>query len=139
MDKLFVSVLAAAALTAGGAALAQGGGDVDSRPGSTWSGTWIGTGDYPPPVTNSDAERIERAQRGIGPAYGTPEYWGNSGAKLAAPGYVYRGTDRWGRPLFSQVAPAAPYILHDRARRHDRDGDGVPDRRDRYPDDYRRW
>lgn len=139
MTKLFVSVLAAAAVAAGGAAFAQGGGDAESQAGSAWRGTQSWGPYYPPPVTNSDAERLDRAQRGLGQAYGTPEYWGNSGWTPQPPGYVYRGTDRWGRPLYSQVVPASPYILHDRVRRNDRDGDGVRDRRDRYPDDYRRW
>lgn len=136
MNKLILSVLATAALTAGGAALAQAGGDAESQAGSAWRGTQ-NYGPYPAPGTMSDSERLERAQRGIGPAPGTPEYYNNNGTTPRGP--VYRGTDIWGRPLFSQAAPAAPYILHDRVRRNDRDGDGVRDRRDRYPDDYRRW
>lgn len=72
------------------------------------------------------------------PAPGTPEYYGNSGWTPPS-GHVYRGTDRWDRPLYQQAVPAAPYILRDRATRNDRDGDGVRNRRDRYPDDYRRW
>ncbi len=138
MNKLFVSVLATAALAAGSAAFAQAGGDAEAQAGSAWR-------NHPmQPQTPPNPYAAQDAARGYGPAPGTPEYYGNSGWTPPS-GYVYQGTDRWGRPLYSQaapvarVAPAAPWILHDRARRNDRDGDGVRDRRDRYPDDYRRW
>lgn len=132
MNKLFVSVLATAALAAGGAAFAQSGGDAESQAGSAWRNHPLAPQTPPNPYAAQDAAR------GYGPAYGTPEYYGNSGWTPPS-GYVYRGTDIWGRPLYSQVIPASPYILHDRVRRNDRDGDGVRDRRDRHPDDYRRW
>lgn len=129
MNKLFVSVLATAALAAGGAVFAQ---DAESQAGSAWR-------NHPmQPQTPPNPYAAQDAARGYGPAYGTPEYYGNSGWTPPS-GYVYQGTDRWGRPLYSQVAPSSPYILHDRARRNDRDGDGVRNRRDRHPDDYRRW
>lgn len=144
MNKLFVSVLATAALAAGGAAFAQAGGDAEAQAGSAWR-------NHPmQPQTPPNPYAAQDAARGYGPAPGTPEYYGNSGYTPPS-GHVYQGTDRWGRPLYSQgtdrwgrpvysqAAPAAPWILHDRVRRNDRDGDGVRDRRDRYPDDYRRW
>lgn len=129
MNKRFVSVLATAALAAGGAAFAQ---DAESQAGSAWRNHPLAPQTPPNPYAAQDAAR------GYGPAYGTPEYYGNSGWTPPS-GYVYQGTDIWGRPLYSQVVPASPYIRHDRARRNDRDGDGVRNRRDRYPDDYRRW
>ncbi len=130
MNKLFVSALATAALVAGGAAFAQSGGDAEAQAGSAWRNQQ--------PQTPPNPYAAQDAQRGYGPAPGTAEYYGNSGWTPPS-GYVYQGTDRWGRPLYSQTVPAAPYILHDRVRRNDRDGDGVRDRRDRHPDDYRRW
>lgn len=141
MNKLFVSVLATAALAAGGAAFAQ---DAESQAGSAWRNHPLTPQTPPNPYAAQDAAR------GYGPAYGTPEYYGNSGWTPPS-GYVYQGTDIWGRPLYSQVVPAAPYIRHerdldrnrsrdrDRVRGNDRDGDGVRNRRDRHPDDARRW
>ncbi|HWI82574.1 hypothetical protein [Ramlibacter sp.] len=133
MNRLIVSVLATAALAAGGAAVAQGG-DAESQAGSAWRGT-PNYGPYAYPVPNQQVPSPE-VQRGFGPA--PDQVYGNSGW-TPPNGYVYRGTDRYGRPLYSAQAPSYGYILNDRASRRDRDGDGVPNRRDRFPDDYRRW
>ena len=147
MNKLFVSVLATAALAAGGAAFAQSA-DAEAQAGSAWR-------NHPmQPQTPPNPYAAQDAARGYGPAPGTPEYYGNSGWTPPS-GYVYQGTDRWGRPAYGQAVPAAPYILgdgdrarardrdraraRDRAFRNDRDGDGVRNRRDRHPDDSRRW
>jgi len=114
MRKLIVSLVAAVASLAAGEALAQG----------------DGTGARGPEY---------------GPVPGTPEYYGNSGGSLGgmtpqyAPPPYYRDRDGTFIPYgYRDSRPAYPY---ERPRRidRDRDGDGVPDRRDRYPDDPRRY
>jgi len=150
MNKLIVSVITTAALATGAAAWAQGG-DAESQAGSAWRGAQ----NYGPYGTPQDP------QQGFGPQPGTPEYYGNSG--WTPPGHVYRGLDRWGRPVYGTIPPAAavaPRVIHpeqvareqrarerdrirnrdrDADRNRDRDGDGVRNNRDRYPDDGRRW
>ncbi|MBC5765318.1 hypothetical protein [Ramlibacter albus] len=125
MNKLIYSVAAVAALFAGGA-WAQ----ADCQAGSAW-GTNPGCGPtnaVPPIVGNS----------GWTPPYYYPE-------QAVIPGIAY--------PQLSQVLPQqvypyanATHIWVDpstgqqysiRPRRNDRDGDGVRDNRDRYPDDPR--
>ncbi len=87
-----------------------------------------------PAFAQADSERFNPTQPGIAhPEVDTPAY-GNSGWTLEQD--LYNG----GRPI---VAPsqgrralerrASPYPRTSR----DRDGDGVPNRRDRYPDDRR--
>jgi hypothetical protein len=150
MNKLTLSILATAALLAGGAAFAQSG-DAESQAGSAWRGVQ-NYGPYtvpqPGPAGRPDSST------GIGPVPGTPEYYGNSGWTPPAYGYVYRGTDAYGRPIYD-AAPVDQYRQrnwrdgfargdrhdrrYDRQARRDRDGDGVPDRVDRYPNDPSRW
>jgi hypothetical protein len=113
MRKLMLIVLAVASLEAG-AAFAQ---DAESGAGGAWRVT---------PNPNLIP--------------GTPEYYGNSGWPPAPPQQpqssyygdrVYPAPNARGNP-----APAYPYL---RPRRGDRDGDGVPNQRDRHPDDPSRW
>lgn len=111
MKKLMLSVLAIAALSTG-AAWAQDGG-AEAQAGSAW-----------------------RQKPDYGPAPGTPEYYGNSGWPPAQQIYPYGYGDRAQAP---RAAPAYPYVPLARASRRDRDGDGVRNSRDRYPDDPRRW
>lgn len=113
MRKLMLSVLAVASLAAG-AAFAQSG-DAESQAGSAWRS---------PPDS------------AWGPAPGTAEYWGNSGFPPREQPYVY--DYRSGRyvPHAYRSGPAYPYL---NPRRGDRDGDGVRNRDDRYPNDPRRW
>ncbi|GEM_PF-3228602 len=81
-----------------------------------------------------------------GPVPGTPEYYGNSGwtpDKIYGDNLYPRGHYRYGYP--AAAAPAwqqrHPGSRDQRARatRSDRDADGVPDNRDRYPRDPSRW
>jgi hypothetical protein len=66
---------------------------------------------------------------------GTPEYYGNSGwPPLQQQPYVYG--NRYYVPY--ATVPAYPYVPYARTR-SDRDGDGIPNRRDRYPDDPSRY
>ena len=109
MKKLMLSALAIAALSCG-TVFAQA---ADEQAGSAWR----------PPVYN-------------GPVPGTPEYYGNSGwtPPDQLPYYVYG--NRAYVPY--STGPAYPYTPYARSRT-DRDGDGVSNRRDRYPDDPRRY
>jgi len=114
MRKLVLALLAVAGLYAG-AVFAQ---DAESLAGGAWRTT---------PNPNL--------------VPGTPEYYGNSGwppAPPQQPQYPYYYGNR-GYPVpyaYGAPAPAYPYL---RPRRGDRDGDGVPNRRDRYPGDPSRW
>lgn len=121
MKKLMLSSLAAVALCASsGAALA----DAECQAGSAW-GYKEGCG---------------------GPSPGTPQAYppyyvpapGNSGWPAAQQAYPYAyGYEN--RGYAPQAAPAYPYAPAARANRRDRDGDGVSNRRDRFPDDPSRW
>jgi hypothetical protein len=154
MNKLIVSVIASTALVAGASAFAQAG-DAESQAGSAWRNNSQNSG-YS--VPNSHPEQGPRNAQ---------EYYGNSG--WTPPVYSYGGVDAWGRPIYNTlpnataVYPPAAYApnygnryergdrhardergerqrLNERnARQRDRDGDGVPNNRDRYPEDSRRW
>ena len=119
MRKLLHAMLTAAALSAAGAAMAQGSGA--ECQGVTASGTpyacgahsmpgfpgITAPGTYYPPGTYANVVPSENQ------AYAPPQY---------------------------RVEPAYPYAYpYARPSRRDRDGDGVPNRSDRYPDNpYRR-
>lgn len=127
MRKFIYSALIAAGLTAAGSVLAQASG-LDSQPGGNAGPTF-------------------------GPPVGTPEYYGNSGV-----------TPPDGRPHYPYTVPAprafgrdSAAIRRERERERDiaarrdrqwdrtmggprdRDGDGITNRRDRYPDDPYRY
>jgi hypothetical protein len=110
MKKLIVSLIAAGGLFLSGGAFAQGDGTGASGPA-------------------------------YGPVPGTPEYYGNSGGTL--PGVDPRDyRDR----AYAPYGPYVPHMQRDSRRaypyartRRDRDGDGISNRRDRYPDDPRRY
>ena len=129
MKKLMLSVVAIAALSTGAAFAQDGGAEAQARA--------------------AGQQRPDYA-----PVPGTPEYYGNSGASLVLQQrYPYGYTNRFGDRVYpTQAAPAYPYVPPERARRRDRDGDGVRDARDRdrdgdgvrnardrHPDDPRRW
>jgi hypothetical protein len=110
MRKLMLSTLAIASLAAG-AVFAQSG-DADSQAGSAWR------------APNSPIQ--------LPPAYD------NSGATAPRPEvYDYRDY-RYSPYAYRDVRPAYPYVRPHR-RDRDRDGDGIPDRRDRYPDNPYRY
>lgn len=112
MRKLMLSALVVAGLGAG-AAFAQSG-DAESQAGSAW-----------------------RSNPGYGPVPGTPEYYGNSGWPPVQQQQPYVYGDRGYVPdAYRGARPAYPYA---RPRRGDRDGDGIPNRRDRYPNDPSRY
>ena len=108
MKKLIVSVLAVASLAAGGVAIAQG---AEGQAGSAWNNNGV---DY-------------------GPRPGTPEYYGNSGFPPADQ-IVVPNSRRYYGPNGQAYRNSRSYYSS-RATPRDRDGDGVPNRRDRYPDD----
>ncbi len=155
MNKLIVSIAATAALIAGGAAWAQDGG-AEAQAGSAWRNNNQNNGYVVVPNGYAVPQSAPNARPDQGPRT-SQEYYGNSG--WTPPANSYAGVDAWGRPIFYTVPNAATIyqpssgdrsVRTDRggerhrsitrnARPHDRDGDGVPDHRDRHPDDSRRW
>jgi hypothetical protein len=127
MKKLIYSVAAAAALVAGGA-WAQG---ADCQAGSAWGQKpGCGATDAAPPIAGNS---------GWTPPYYYPEQAVVPGVAYppfaqAYPQQVYpyasNGTQVWVDP-----STGAQYSIRPRA--NDRDGDGVRNNRDRYPDDPR--
>jgi hypothetical protein len=123
MQKILLSALAAAALCAAGGAVAQDGG-AECQAGSAW-GPKPGCGAGPStgaanPYADQRAWIVPQA---VAPTtVGPPEAYAY-GNRLYGPN-VYPETPR-------------PDYRHRRGGHRDRDGDGVPDRYDRYPDDPR--
>jgi hypothetical protein len=123
VNKFVLSALAAAALCVGNSSFAQDGG-AECQAGSAWG---------PKPGC------------GAGPSPGTPMPYANQRAWMvpqdAAPAAVlpYQAYAYGNRVYGPNVYPdeARPHYRHGRARRGDRDGDGVADRHDRAPDDPR--
>ena len=115
MKKLALSMLAAVALSAAGAAMAQDGGAECQGLRHSGGGT-CGGGPTVPHYPYSDAPMAVPPGAQYGP-------------------YVYRDGLYW--PQYqAQARPAYPQA---RPSRRDRDGDGVSNRYDRHPDDpYRR-
>jgi hypothetical protein len=126
MQKFMLSALAGCALCLSGAIHAQDGG-AECQAGSAW-GPKPGCGAGPSPGTaNPYAD-----QR----AWIVPQ---DSQATAAAPYAAYGyGNRAYGPNAHDRENPRF-YERHERGRRanRDRDGDGVPDRYDRYPDDPR--
>lgn len=130
MRNLIFTAVAVAGLAAGGSVFAQASGfDAASSAGN-----------------NAASAPNPAAITPYGPVPGTPEYYGNSGwtpdkiygDNLYPYGYQY------GYPGAAAPAWRPPYRsdsrgLRDRRTRSDRDGDGVPNNRDRYPNDPSRW
>ncbi|MES2632913.1 MAG: hypothetical protein V4669_08075 [Pseudomonadota bacterium] len=112
MNKFIVSSLMAVTLAAGGAAFAQG---AEGQAGSAYNNNQV---DY-------------------GPVPGSAAYYGNSG--FTPPPTVYwDGRRHYSTPYAAQRVPVYPYGNQYRGTARDRDGDGVPNRRDRWPDDASR-
>lgn len=111
MKKLMFALIAVAGLSAG-AAFA----DEQDQAGSAWNNHPLGS--VPGIAPNWDPQATAESQ-----AQGNHGYWGNR---------YYNERNR--------AAPHYPYTRDDsRAARRDRDGDGVPNAQDRYPDNPRRW
>ena len=106
MKHFILSALAVAAMASSGAVLAQG---AEGQAGSAWEGWQVvpGYGAVPPPERTTDP-------------WGRPLYRRYGSTPYAAP--------------YSNV-PAYPYGVPDTRTRRDRDGDSVPNRTDRFPDD----
>jgi hypothetical protein len=117
MKKLMLSMLAMSAMAAGGAAFAQQG-DAECQAGIAW-GAKPGCGDpTAPPAAPPNATVLQ------GPI-AAPHY---------DPRFGYYDPRVYGPT--SRVRPAEPYV---QPSRRDRDGDGVRNRDDRYPDNPRRY
>ena len=117
MKKFVLTALATAALAVAGAASAQ---DLTDMLNHAITGQ-----QYVPPVVNGTPIYVDQ--------YGRQVYRDAAGREVLVQsqpgGYGIVGRDAWGRPVYGQVAAANP--------RWDRDGDSIPNRRDRYPDDPR--
>jgi hypothetical protein len=123
MQKILLSAVAAAALCVGSIAFAQDGG-AECQAGSAW-GPKPGCGAGPSPgAANPYPDRNDWVvPQAVAPATVLPDR-----------AYAY-GNRVYGSNVYPDDARS--YRRHGRARRGDRDGDGVPDRWDRYPDDPR--
>jgi hypothetical protein len=123
MQKIALSALAAAALCLGGGAFAQDGG-AECQAGSAW-GPKPGCGAGPSAgAANPYADRS---------AWVVPQA---ASPSIVLPQEAYAYHNRvYGANVYPENTRS--YYRHGRARRGDRDGDGVPDRHDRYPDDPR--
>ena len=110
MKKLMLTMIAVAGLSAG-AAFA----DAQDQAGSAWNNHPIGS--VPGVAPNWDPYATAESQ-----AQGDYRRWGDR---------YYNQRNR--------AAPAYPYTRDTRAPRRDRDGDGVRNSDDRYPDNPRRW
>jgi len=123
MPKIVLSALAAAALCITGSAFAQDGG-AECQAGSAW-GPKPGCGAGPSPgAANPYADR----NAWVVPQAVSPY------PELPQEAYAYRN-----RVYGANVYPenTRSYYRHRHGRSADRDGDGVADRHDRYPDDPR--
>ena len=118
MNKFFLTAVAAGALAAGATAFAQ----ENVIPSSMYD-----MGIPPAAQTNPEGGRITTD------AYGRSVIVDRSGREIV-PGVIV-GYDAWGRAVYADGA----YGNYAFTRRSawDRDGDGIPNRRDRYPDDPR--
>jgi hypothetical protein len=116
MKKLILSAVTVAAFSAGGMAFAQDGG-AECQAGSAW-GNNPGCGGSSTPY---------QAAPNPGTYYGYP-YYGQLGALSQLPLILSDG-----RLAIPQQQFVTPYARTDR----DRDGDGIRNSRDRYPDDPR--
>jgi hypothetical protein len=123
MQRIMLSALAATALCIGGSVFAQDGG-AECQAGSAW-GPKPGCGAGPSPgVANPYADqRAWVVPQAVAPATVVPYE-----------AYAY-GNRVYGPNVYPENTRS--YYRHGRSRRGDRDGDGVPDRADRYPDDPR--
>ncbi len=110
---LIVSALALAALGGTGAAFA----DAECQAGSAYG--------YKPGCGGPSDARGDIPD----PRYGDPH----------APQYDTRPHSRWGQADGRHYAPYAAAASRYAPSRRDRDGDGVPNARDRWPDNSRRW
>lgn len=137
MKKFVLTALAAGALAAGTAASAQDLGAV--------LGSILGYGQ--PTYSYGTPAVVAGTQQVYVDTYGRQYYYDQYGRQVYVNNGVQQqqivGYDQWGRPIYGQVygnsgyAYGSQYAYGGQYRRWDRDGDGVANRDDRYPDDPR--
>ncbi|GAB3768916.1 hypothetical protein GCM10028796_33260 [Ramlibacter monticola] len=141
MKRLIVMALAAGGLAVGSLASAQDLGAVITNilgfgsPGYTTSNPAVvaGTGVYVDP----DGRQVYTVPNGTArQVYVDPD--GRQVYVQPNTNYGITGYDAWGRPIYgNNVYGNNAYRNYAQANRRDRDGDGVINRYDRYPDDPR--
>lgn len=140
MKKLIATALAAGALTAGGAASAQDFGSVIANIlGFTTPSYNYGYGyGTPAPAVVAPRQQIYADQYGrqfYYDQYGRQVYLNNNTQQIV-------GYDSWGPPIYGQAGQYAynqPYYGTQPYNSWDRDGDGVANSRDRWPDHRAYW
>lgn len=138
MKKFVLTAIAAGALAAGTAASAQDLGTV--------LGSIFGYGQ--PTYSQGIPAVVAGTQQVYTDNYGRQYYYDQYGRQVYVNNGVQQqqivGYDQWGRPIYGQVYGNSGYVYNNgqyayggQYRRWDRDGDGVANRDDRYPDDPR--
>lgn len=138
MKKFVLTAIAAGALAAGTAASAQ---DLGSVLGSIF-------GYGQPTYSQSTPAVVAGAQQVYTDSYGRQFYYDQYGRQVFVTSSVQQqqivGYDSYGRPIYGQVygnsgtyAYGGQYGQYGQYPRWDRDGDGVRNRDDRWPDDAR--
>ncbi|MBI5276209.1 MAG: hypothetical protein HY854_07085 [Burkholderiales bacterium] len=138
MKKFIVTAIAAGALAAGGAASAQDLGSVISGILGLTSPSYSNNYGYSYPGMVAPQAQVYTdtyGRRFYYDQYGQQVYLNNSGQVIV-------GYDQWGRPIYGtnySYGSSYPYYGSNYAWGNgwDRDGDGISNSRDRWPDDPR--
>jgi hypothetical protein len=135
MRKLIATALAAGAMAAGGAASAQDFGSVIANIFGVGTPTY--SYGYGTPAVVAGSTQI------YADSWGRRFYYDQYGRQVylsSAPQQPYAGYDAWGRPIYGSgyYAYGGRYGSYG-GRNWDRDGDGVANARDRWPNDPRYW
>ena len=147
MRKLFATAIAAGAMAVGGAASAQ---DLGSVIANVFG---LGTPSYGYNYGyNSGYPAVVAGQQQLyRDSYGRTFYYDQYGRQVyvssVSSGSQFMGYDAWGRPVYSSSTSTPAYVYGGtypynsgyayNSRSWDRDGDGVSNGRDRWPDDPR--
>jgi hypothetical protein len=144
MRKLFATAIAAGAMAVGGAASAQDFGSVIANIFGLGTPTYGYNSGYPAVVAGQ--------QQMYRDTYGRTFYYDQYGRQVylnsGTTGSQFMGYDAWGRPVYNSAVTTSPGYVYGgtypynnnyaySGRSWDRDGDGISNGRDRWPDDPR--
>jgi hypothetical protein len=143
MKKFIATAIAAGAMVAGGAASAQDLGSIIAgvlgfgQPQYSYGQPHYGYGQ--PQYSYGGPAVVAGAQQMYIDQYGRTFYYDQWGRQVFVQGAQQQqqqivGYDQWGRPVYGT---SGQYAYGNRS--WDRDGDGVSNSRDRWPDDRRYW